>query len=106
LKASLGDAVKQNQSFKHEQVERHTVLDPIPAFLVCALSDGPLNLAAAHGRHTKIDTSIQKALDIPHGWRSLRVTASMTTHHWNGSAFRPGKAREGYLGAVPERYNA
>jgi hypothetical protein len=50
LKASLGDAVKQESEVcKHERFERQIVIDPIPALFVCALPDGFLNLAAAHG---------------------------------------------------------
>ena len=52
LKASPGDAVKQKSEVcKLNSFERQTVIDPIPALLVCALPDGPLNLAAAHARH-------------------------------------------------------
>jgi hypothetical protein len=47
LKALLGDAVKQKPEVcKHEQFERQTVIDPIPALLVCALPDGLLNAKA------------------------------------------------------------
>jgi hypothetical protein len=102
LKASLGGAVKQNQRVcKQEQFERQTVIDPIPGLLVCALPDGPLNLAAAHGlhhenRHVHSKFSTSSMVGDP-----LRVIASMTTQHASTSSGRDrtAKAREGCLGS-------
>jgi len=92
LKASLGDAVKQKSEVcKHEQFERQTVIDPIPALLVCALPDGPLNLAAAHGRHHEnrhIHSKFSTSRMVGDHLGSLRPAtppgSSWSTHRYRG----------------------
>ena len=69
---------------------------------LCAVG-WPLEFGCGSWPTSRKSTHPFKVLDIPHGWRPLRVIASMTTQHWNASASsgrdRSAKAREGCLGS-------
>jgi len=70
---------------KLEQLERQTVIDPIPELFVYVLPDGPLEFGSGSWLASRKSTGSFKVLQTPHGWRLLRVIACMPTQPWKAS---------------------
>jgi len=71
---------------KLERLERHTVIDPIPALFVCVLPDGYFKVGCGSSWLDRRKSTLSfKVLHTSYGWRPFRVIACMPSQPRNVS---------------------